>query len=194
MTKRWAFMASLIACGLLLLAGCGQVHSSTQGSSRTTVTTAPPLPKGYGLVAADPSLTDRIVLSSTRIASGHSIDGVLLVVNHGSVPINLTKMCQPDFVVVLTSSNCLPQVAFAAMCSFHPFIILPGNNRLPFQVITTYYGCQNGGLPSPEPKCLSDGPPPLPRGNYDAVLIGDGLGLPEPRPIPVMLAAGTGRS
>jgi len=190
--KRWVSMAVVIPCCLFVLASCGPDQSAKQQIHPTTTTTAPPLPGGYGLVTPDPSLTTQIVLSSTRIASGHSINGTLLVVNRGTIPINLTKACRPDFVVALTNSNYVPQVAFATVCSGRPFTIAPGANHLHVDVTTTYLGCRQGGSPSTVPNCLSDEPPPLPAGNYDAVLIGDGLALPEPRPVPVTLTA-TGR-
>jgi hypothetical protein len=79
-------------------------------------------------------------------------------------------------------------VAFTADCSIQPLAIAPGTNRLPVKVITTYLACQQHGVSvSGEPSCLSSGPPPLPAGNYDAVLVGAGLALPEPRPVPVTL-------
>lgn len=183
--------AAVVLIGTLgvTVAACGQAQSSNQHTGSTT-TTAPPLPGGYGLVAPDPSLSDRMVLSSTRIASGHPIDGYLLVDNHGTVPINLTHGCRPDFVVVLTSSSYTPQVAWTTGCSGLAFIIEPGTNRFPLQVMTTYLECRQRGPVTTEPKCLTSGPPPLPAGNYDAVLVGDGLALPKPQPISVILTTG----
>ena len=129
----------------------------------------------------------QIVLTSSRTTAGHFIDGALLVVNHGTVSINLTKTCKPGFVVALTNSKYVPQVAFSAVCSTRPLIIIPGTNRLPVRVITTYLECQQGGSVSAEPACVANEAPPLPTGTYDAVLVGDGLALPEPQPVPVIL-------
>ncbi len=176
-----------VAAVALGLSACGQGQATDQTNHVPPTTTAPPLPGGYGLIPAVSGLSDRIVLNSTRITSGQSIGGALLVVNHGTVPINLTTSCRPDYVVVLTSSTYTPQVAWATVCSGRPFIVAPGTNRLPLHVITTYLGCRQGGPPSTEPRCLSSGPPPLPAGDYDAVLVGDGLALPKPQPIAVTL-------
>jgi hypothetical protein len=185
-------MPAVISCCLFILTACGQAPSSDQPTVRSTTTTAPPLPGGYGLVAPDPSLTDRMTLSPTRVSSGHSVDGTLVVVNHGTVPVNLTHVCRPDFEVALTNSNYVPQVAWAADCLARPFIIVPGVNRLPFQVTTMYLACAQSGLSPNDPACLPTGSPPLPVGNYVAVLVGNGLALPEPRPISVTLTAPTG--
>jgi hypothetical protein len=183
----------LVAAVTLGLSACGQGQSTDPIISHVSpTTTAPPLPGGYGLIPAARVLSDRIVLNSTRIASGQSIGGALLVLNQGPVPINLTKTCRPNFVVVLTSSIYTPQVAWTSGCAVVPFIIAPGTNRFPVQVTTTYLGCHQSRPPSTAPKCLSSGPPSLPVGNYDAVLVGDGgLALPKPQPVPVTLCKGS---
>jgi hypothetical protein len=64
-----------------------------------------------------------------------------------TVSINLTKTCKPGFVVALTDSKYVPQVAFSAVCSTRPLIITPGTNRLPVRDITTYLECQHKGVP-----------------------------------------------
>ena len=107
--------------------------------------------------------------------------------NHG-VAINLTKTCRPDFLVVLTSSSYTPLVAWAADCTAAPFIIASGTNRFPIQVATTSLQCRQGG---PSANCLANGPPSLPAGNYDAVLVGNGLALPKPQPVAVTLTKGS---
>jgi hypothetical protein len=97
-------IAIMLTC-VTALAACGGAQSTGRS---TTTTTAPRLPGGYGLIPPDPSLTDRIVLKSSRVTAGQSIDGTLLVFNHGAVAINLTKTCQPSFVVALTNSRYVP--------------------------------------------------------------------------------------
>ena len=179
---------AIILTGLIVLTACGEAQST--GSS-TTTTTAPPLPGGYGLTTPDSSLTDRIVLKSSRTTAGQSIDGTLLVFNHGAAAINLNKGCRPSVVVALTNSKYVPQVAFAADCSSQPLVIIPGANRLPVEVVTTYLECQQVGSVSTEPACVASGAPPLPAGSYDAVLVGNGLALPEPQPVPVTLTKGS---
>jgi hypothetical protein len=180
---------AIILTSLFVLAACGEAQST---GSPTTTTTAPPLPGGYGLTIPDSSLTDRIVLKSSRTTAGRPIDGTLLVFNHGAAAINLNKGCRPSFVVALTNSKYVPQVAFAAVCSSAPLNIAPGTNTLPISITTTYLQCQPVGSSGPDhPACVGDEAPPLPIGSYDAVLIGDGLALPEPQPVPVTLTKGS---
>lgn len=183
--------AVILTC-LTLLTACGQAQSTDRPTVRSTTTTAPRLPGGYGLIPADPSLTDRIVLKSSSVTAGHPIDATLLVVNHSATAINLTKTCRPSFVVALTNRTYIPRVAFTTDCSSQPFAIVPGTTRLPIKVITTYLGCQQGGSTvSGQPACVGDEAPPLPAGRYDAVMVGNGgLALPEPLPVPVTLTRG----
>ena len=197
MKHRWSFgpVTALPLLAVLLLvtstAACGQTRPGSSNTTAVPTTTAPPLPGGYGLLPSDPHLSDRILIATNRSKPGLSIDGTLVVVNDGAAPINLTKSCRPDFVVALTNSHYTPQVAFAAVCRSTPLMIAPGSNRLPVRVMTTYLGCGSSGSHSAEPACLADGgPPPLPMGEYDAVLIGSGLALPEPEPVAIRLTPG----
>ncbi len=189
MKRRWC-VGLMVLPLLSTAAACGQAQSGLPNTTVAPTTTAPPLPGGYGLLPADPHLTDRISLTADRVTPGRVLNGTLVVVNDGTAPINLTKPCRPDFVVALTNSSYAPQVAFATMCSSAPLIIASGTNRFPIQVMTTYVGCSPGGPQAPEPACTANGgPPPLPGGNYDAVLIGFVLPLPEPHPVAVQLTA-----
>lgn len=179
----------MVATGV---SACTQGQSSVgKAGDLTTTTTAPPLPRGYGLLPSAGNLSDRIVLKSTRTTSGTTIDGTLLVINHGKMPVNLTKGCRPGYEVVLTNSRYVPQVAWPQDCLARSFLIVPGTNRLSLQVLTSYLGCRQAGPPTTEPKCLSSGPSPLPAGNYDAVLVGGGLPLPEPQPVAVTVTRGS---
>ena len=176
--------SDLSHCACILRQGAigGSCHDHHNG--------APP-PRWLWTATPDPSLTDRIVLKSSRTTAGQSIDGTLLVFNHAAAAINLTKTCRPSFVVALTNSRYVPQVAFPAVCSSQPLVIVTGMNRLPVKVTTTYLECQQGGSVSAGPACVANEAPPLPAGSYDAVLVGDGLALPEPQPVPVTLTKGS---
>jgi hypothetical protein len=178
-------------CCVAVLAACTNPQASSApkvSHSTTTTTTAPVPPGGYGLLPSDPGLTDRIILKSSRSTAGKPIPGTLLVVNHTAASINLTKTCQPSYAVALTNSKYAPRVAFATVCSSAPFVIAPGTNRFPISITTTYLACQQSQSSSSDlPTCIKSGAPPLPSGTYDAVLIGDGLALPRPQPVPVVL-------
>jgi hypothetical protein len=148
-----------------------------------------------GLLRASPELRDRIELNSTRVLAGPRLHGTLVVTNRGRRPINLTRRCRPDFAVALTNGSVAPDVAFAFVCTNAPFVISPGTTRFPLTVATTYSSClQPGGSSTKSmPSCLAGGIfPPLPPGRYRAVLVGDQIALPAPRPVAVTLLAPTG--
>jgi hypothetical protein len=185
--------ASVAAAGLLV--ACGSSHaqrpsSGTSSSGERTV--SPALTTATGLVPAPRGLTDRLVLQQTRVIAGTPIKGWLVVTYRGRAPINLNRGCRPQYAVVVTNHQFPPDVAFAADCSAAPFVIRPGENRLAVTVITTYRKCAQvaGQVTSSMPACLHGRQimPSLPPGQYEAVLVGDGLPLPAPAPIPVSLA------
>lgn len=98
----------------------------------------------------------------------------------------------PQYAVVLTNRQIPPDAVFRLFCPLGPVLIAPGENRLPVTVMTTYQQCspakhQAGGIPP----CPDGRMPPLPRGNYEAVLIGS-LPVPAPAPVAVTLSAASG--
>jgi hypothetical protein len=179
-----------------LLAACTTPHppgSPHAGPQASTVPsgqlTAPASPRG--LIPAPHGLTDRLVLRNTRVIAGTPIRGTLLVSNRSGRAINLNRGCRPSYEVALTSPRYTPSIAFAADCSVQPFIIRPGTNRLPVTVQTTYLACSATGSSAGQvPRCRhGNRMPPLPAGRYDAVLFGDGLPLPAPAGVIVILRA-----
>jgi hypothetical protein len=186
MTVRRGAAAIVIA-----LAGAVSACSSTPApSSRPPATTVPVALASQGLVPANSHLKDRIELATSSVRAGTPVDAVLMVTNRASTPINLTRTCRPQFALVLARGASVYRVAFAQACSSAPFTIVPGINRIPSAVLTTYPSCgpPGGHPPKGEPACVHGGPPPLPGGSYRAVLEGSGdLALPEPAPVTVTL-------
>jgi hypothetical protein len=186
-------LAAACAATAGLLVGCGSSHAqtSTTGASSSGAPAASPAPT-IGLIRAPRGLTDRLVLQQRHVAAGTSIKGTLLVTYRGHAPINLDRGCRPQYAVVVTNRRFPPAAAFASVCFRTPFIIKPGENRLSFTVFTTFLQCSEvasqatSGSPAcrPRPHAM----PPLAPGRYQAVLVGDGLPLPAPTPIPVLLA------
>ncbi len=173
-------------------AGPSGVPAAPSGHAPATSGHAPGTSKGppTGLSPAVPGLTDRLILSRTRVTAGSPIAGVLVVTYRGDTPVNLNRGCRPQYAVALTRPGLPPRVGFPAACGVTPLIIKPGQNRLPVTVLTTYSAC------SPEatgtvPACGRGRQvmPPLPPGRYRAVLVSTGLPFPAPAPVPVMLAA-----
>jgi len=144
-----------------------------------------------GLLGASPILHDRIELDSTQVVAGHPMRGTLVVTNSGSSPINLTRRCYPGFLIELTNKHIPPQVSFNFDCVNRPFLIPPGTSRFDMTILTTQGCTASGGTSAtPIPTCPPGGGlPALPPGQYRAVLVGDGVALPAPRPVPVTLLA-----
>lgn len=185
-------LAAAAVCGL---AACGAASAPQPGSAAQPtraaghVVTAHPGPT-IGLLPAASGLSDRLVLSRTTVPAGTPIKGTLVVTYQGSRALNLTRACQPQFAVTLTNGAVPPRVIFPAFCLNRPFWIRPGVNRLPFTLHTGFQSCaQNANSKPGQPKCQPGLMlmPPLPSGHYRAVLVGSGLALPPPAPVPVTL-------
>ena len=186
---QWTHVVGALLGGVAVSA-CGTSHASSPPSTTPAAPTTTVPADAHGLVPADPRLSDRIVLSTHRVAAGVTISGYLVVTSRASAPINLTKKCEPSFQVVVANQSIRQEPAFDAMCSDRPLMIQPGANRFPVTVTTTYFECgQPGTTPqSTVPVCGPDGPPPLPAGRYRAIVVGSGdLALPEPAPVGVTL-------
>ena len=178
----------VIACTMvaLLAAACSTAQT-------TPTTPLHGLSSSVGLSAASPQLRTRIELDSTRVKAGTPIHGTLVVTNHSSSAINLTKRCRPQYEVTLTNSRFPPEYGFFDSCEDAPFLIHPGVNRLPIEVRTTYMSCTetpSTGSVSSIPKCTATGFPPMPDGRYEAILAGQELPLPAPVPATVTLVGG----
>ena len=189
MAVRAAAVVTVLAVGAAVSA-CSSTPAPP--ASRPPATTVPARLAALGLVPADRRLTDRIKLATSSARAGTPVDATLVVTNHTSTPINLTRTCRPQFAVVLARGAKVYGVAFAAVCSSEPLTIVPGVNTLSTTVLTTYSSCEPpGGHPTGGgPACVHGGPPPLPAGTYRAVLQGSGdLALPEPTPARLTLDA-----
>lgn len=178
-----ALASAVIAVSVGCLAGCG---TPTSPSPLTDQSVFPAVKSSaYGLIAANPAITDQIELSTNRLPTGGPLHATLEVVNHSSGPIALSKTCKSDMLGVLGNKSIPPRFSFRNTCESKKVVLRPGTNRWPLHVMTTYLYCTgpNGSRP-----CLKGGGfPPLPRGGYYMVLIGSGLPLPAPRPVPVSL-------
>jgi hypothetical protein len=186
--------AATVAAGLVAACSSPQTPASAPRTlplgAPATVSPAPATTTG--LIPAPRGLTDRLVLRQARVTAGTPIKGTLIVTYRGRAPINLTRRCSPQYAVVVTNHRFPPEAAFASSCSLLPFMMKPGENRLPVTVLTTYLGCSEvrKQATSSTPACLRGRQkmPPLPPGRYEAVLVGDGqLPLPAPVPVPVLL-------
>jgi hypothetical protein len=148
--------------------------------------------KQLGLLPANPSLSDRLVLATTHAKTGTYISGFLLVTNHSATVITLTVECQPDWAVGLASGKRIVQrPPFDTACSPHSLLIQPGLHRYPVSVQTTYFGCTlSDGAEVALPACVDGHPPDLPAGTYDVLLFGSGdLPLPQSPPVGIQVTS-----
>ncbi|MBJ7595750.1 MAG: hypothetical protein JF886_12985 [Candidatus Dormibacteraeota bacterium] len=125
---------------------------------------------------------------------GSPIPGALVISNPGGAFDLNPRGCKPEFTVVLTIGNSPPSVAWPAKCAAGAYVIPHGTTRLAVSVATTYPGClQAGGSESRIPPCSATGPPPLPPGVYNAVLVWSTAVPPMPAadPVSVMVLAKT---
>ena len=184
--------ASAAAAGLLVACGSPRAQTTSPGTSSSSsgAPSVSPAP-ATGLVPAPRGLTDRLVLEQTRVTAGTPIKGTLVVTYRGRAPINLNHHCRPQYAVAVTNHRFQQAPGFFSFCLPAPFIIKPGENRLAVTVYTTYLECSEVASQATKssPACLHgrEVMPSLPPGRYEAVLVGDGLPLPAPAPVSVIL-------
>jgi hypothetical protein len=194
-------MTNSAARCLVFAAVAGVLAACAPSQAQTSVPAAPSghvpaASKGPPTGLALRGLTDRLVLSRTRVAAGTPIAGVLVVTYRGDTPVNLNRGCRPQYAVALTRRGLPPRVGFPADCGVAPFIIKPGQNRLPVTVATTYSACTQaaGQATSAVPACGHGRQvmPPLPPGRYRTVLLSTGFPFPAPAPVQVTLSSPAG--
>ncbi len=182
------------AAAVAVLAACSPPRAATARPAPPSSRTAGAAP-GRGLHAARPVLSDRLVLTTTSVLAGTPIKGTLLVIYTGRKPINIDRPCGSHDTVVLTNRRFpdASEVPFLLDCSTSPVIIKPGENRLAVTVPTTYWQCSEvaSQATSSSPACPpGHRMPPLPAGQYQAVLVGDSLAIPAPAPVRVVIYNG----
>jgi hypothetical protein len=104
-----------------------------------------------------------IVLPSTTIRSGSSVDGYVVVENHTGHPLETTG-CLTLFTVALGNDRISPRIGW--LDCLERFTIPSGESRYPVRVVARYLSC-------PPPPCTDGRPAPLPPGTYRAMLFRD---------------------
>jgi hypothetical protein len=131
--------------------------------------------------AAD--LTADIELPGDEVVTGSEVHGTLVVVNNTARQVTLEGPgeCHGKWAVTLTNTSVQPDVAFTQECGSERMVLAPGANRFPFTLSTSYHACSNSSNPAEMVRCLPGGGiPPLPPGNYQAVLVTSSPGfLPD---------------
>ena len=125
----------------------------------------------------------RVIVGRHRVVAGHSIEGTVVLTNTTARQITVDTCAANGWLAVglsgrvdsypfaHTDIGCAPTVR-----------LVPGINRFPVTVITTYASCTQpqpagGSSPTPStPTCTVAGPPPLPAGSYVTKVDVVGLG------------------
>jgi hypothetical protein len=146
----------LVIALALITAGCG-----------TASQVVPDRPPGAGARSAE-MMTARLVLPSQTMAAGSSMSGRLIVEN-GTGRAVRTGGCGTLFAVALASSTYQPTVVWPACLQY--FTIPVGRSSYRVIVEARYGQCGPGSSYSAIKACGPDGrPPPLPPGDYHAIL------------------------
>jgi hypothetical protein len=165
-----------IGCVFVLFAAACSSGSPHSAPSPTTL-------KGQSSGSARPAVTTRLDLSSEAVVAGRSAAGALVVDNETGKPIR-TPMCA-IWGVQLTNQHVPVEFIRTASCGLG-LVFAVGVHRYPFSFAASYVSCP--GPPGSGP-CGSQGPAPLPVGEYHAVLVQDGTNLPAPVPVSVRVVA-----
>jgi hypothetical protein len=164
---------------------------------RVTVQDAKTTPSTIsGLLPAAPGISARLEIPGPhRMTAGSTKDGTLILTNRTGTAIDLAALtpnhCTPKFEIVLTNAAHPPSAQFTLECGAAPFIVVPGSNAFPFKVASSFSRCSTNAVVTPDlPPCLNDPTlgvmvPPLPPGRYRAVLVGDELAIPPPKPVAI---------
>ncbi len=106
--------SAVIAVSVGCLAACG---TPTSPSPLTDQSVFPSVKaSAYGLIAANPAITDQIELSTNRLPTGSPLHATLDVVNHSSRPVTLSKTCKYAMLGVLGSQTIPPRFSFRNPC------------------------------------------------------------------------------
>jgi hypothetical protein len=169
---------SVIAVALLASACSGSGHPSALESGRQPTTTTMPPPKRVVPVSAT------MFLGSRTIQAGSFIHGEVIVENRTRRALQWTA-CDALFEIVLGNGRIKP-TGLWHQCR-RSFTIPQGKSRYAVTVTATYQGCSAQSstvLVTCEPGARV---PPLPPGDYNAILFQAGPFVPPPPSIAVVV-------
>jgi cytoskeletal protein RodZ len=170
-----------------------QAPATTGDTSQADVTTVSPPDTSTATIVAQPlpAVTSRIEVPDTIVA-GTRADAALVVDNNTGADITIPG-CGPLWAITLTNASHPAAVAFTLPC-LPSLVIGVGQTRFPTMLMASLSSCTDGpSLDDTMAKCVDGGPPPVPPGEYSAVLVGlekDPLpGIPNPAPVPIHVVA-----
>lgn len=122
------------------------LYAVSAGHTLITATVTPPTMAAMPAWEASVTVTGRnrpppagalssvIALPSTTLVAGSTVNGALVVTNHTNGTINISTGCKPFWQVGLQSPTMPFRPVEPAICELAPFLLAPGENRLPFQL------------------------------------------------------------
>ena len=181
---------SRLTRGLAIVGASTGLVLSACGSSTATTAVGRPAP-------SPTQVTIRVTLADTRVTAGTAIKGEAVLINTTSKTVTVESCAADGWLEVgLVNRQITFEPANPAIACQPSVRLLPGLNRFPFSVLTSYQGCtQAGGSSSTnEPLCIATGLPALPAGEYITKVITSGLpaGTRSPRTISVTLLPAPG--
>jgi hypothetical protein len=189
----FAGVTALVVIGIAAPAiAIGTRSSETHRIPPATVsTTRPPS-------TVDPrvDMSTSIELPDREVVSGSEVHATLVITNNTDqpVPLDTPGKCAGKWAILLRSPTASQDKTWTMECGAPNGTVLePGANRFPFSIPTTYTTCSgdDSGATTGIVHCLpgpGGGVPPLPPGDYEAVLATRDPGfLPSAPPVPVRI-------
>jgi hypothetical protein len=134
----------------------------------------------------------RVALRHSRVVAGQPIKGTVILTNTTSRTFTVESCAQNGWLQIGLKGRGYTYRAISTLIACPSSIrLVPGANRFPVTVLTTYESCLQPGGESVTslPACTSTGPPPLAAGRYSTTVYI--MGLPQmtgaPRPMSVTL-------
>ncbi len=172
----------------------GETKASSTGTPKPTspppTTIQPPTIPTVTTTVRPGSVTTRIEIPET-IEAGQEFEAALVIDNSSGHELSiLVNGCQPKWSIGLMNESHPADQAFAANCSPSPFVAPIGRTRFAIKNQASASSCTpNGAGDAATPKCINGGLPPLPPGEYQAVLTGSLPGIPNPAPVTIHVVA-----
>jgi hypothetical protein len=178
---------------LVLAVAAPAIAIGTRSSSHTVppATDIRPAP----VVKPHSALSTSIELPGKTFVAGSDVHATLVIDNTTDKTVTLEPpgTCREKWAVSLTNATVPLTLTFTTECGLQRTRLLPGANRFPVIVLTTYTGCVRQGAVGTAitVRCLPDGSlPPLPSGQYQVVLSTFPAGrLPAPAALTVHVTA-----
>jgi hypothetical protein len=165
--------AVLVVC----LVGVGAVLRAKQ--HRDALPPPPTLP-----VVHAPGTTTELIVPSHELRVGATMHATVVITNHTGHAIEDTK-CGAPFVISLRSKRAYQEAMFP-LCA-ESYSLPVGRSTYPVTIASTYLTCTHSpATDRSRPRCLATlRPPPLPKGKYQAFVVGLPGAVSSARPVEI---------